>query len=98
MKKIKKPDPYFLDDDNPELTEEDFRHAIPMRIADPKLVAAYKKGTIKYRGQRGPQKAPTKAQVTLRLDRDVLAFFKSKGDGWQTRIGDTLRAIVDAAR
>ena len=42
-------------------------------------------------GQRGAQKAPTKQQVTLRLDRDVLTHFRAKGSGWQSRINDTLR-------
>ena len=80
------------------LTRDDFKLARPMRKADPALVAAHRSGKIRYRGQRGPQKAPTKAQVTLRIDRDVLAFFKAKGAGWQTRIGDTLRAVVESVR
>jgi uncharacterized protein (DUF4415 family) len=41
---------------------------------------------------RGPQVAPTKQQVTLRLDRDVLAKFRETGRGWQARINDALRA------
>lgn len=46
-----------------------------------------------YRG-RGPQKAPTKQQTTLRLDRDIIAHFKAGGKGWQTRINDTLRKAI----
>ncbi|HEY2446823.1 MAG TPA: BrnA antitoxin family protein [Rhizomicrobium sp.] len=42
-------------------------------------------------GQRGPQKAPTKEQVTLRLDRDVLDRFRAAGPGWQRRINDALK-------
>ena len=42
-------------------------------------------------GQRGPQKSPTKQQVTLRLDQDVLAHFRAKGAGWQSRINTSLR-------
>jgi uncharacterized protein (DUF4415 family) len=42
-------------------------------------------------GQRGAQRAPTKQQVTLRLDRDVLTHFRSKGSGWQSRINEALR-------
>ena len=41
---------------------------------------------------RGPQVAPTKRQVTLRLDPDVLAKFRATGRGWQTRINEALRA------
>jgi uncharacterized protein (DUF4415 family) len=47
-------------------------------------------------GERGPQKAPTKERVSLRLDRDVVAHFKSGGEGWQTRINDTLKKSVRA--
>jgi uncharacterized protein (DUF4415 family) len=42
-------------------------------------------------GQRGPQRTPTKQQVTLRLDRDVVQRFRSTGEGWQSRINDALR-------
>lgn len=44
----------------------------------------------RQRGQRGPQKTETKCQVTLRLDPEVIDFFKSTGKGWQSRINDTL--------
>lgn len=43
---------------------------------------------------RGPQKAPTKVLTTVRLDADVIAFFKSQGRGYQTRINDELRKVV----
>lgn len=43
---------------------------------------------------RGPQKAPTKVLTTVRLDADVLAFFKAQGNGYQTRINDELRKVV----
>jgi uncharacterized protein (DUF4415 family) len=44
---------------------------------------------------RGPQEAPTKVLTSIRLDADVLAFFKSQGDGYQSRINETLRKEVD---
>jgi uncharacterized protein (DUF4415 family) len=40
------------------------------------------------------QKAPTKQQVTLRLDGDVVAHFRASGKGWQTRINETLAEHV----
>ena len=40
---------------------------------------------------RGPQKAPTKVLTTIRLDADVIAFFRAQGSGYQSRINDTLR-------
>ena len=37
-----------------------------------------------------------KAQVTLRLDSDVLAWFRAGGKGYQTRINAVLRAYMNA--
>jgi uncharacterized protein (DUF4415 family) len=44
---------------------------------------------------RGSQKAPTKVSTTVRLDADVLAWFKSQGPGYQTRINEALRLVVE---
>lgn len=37
-----------------------------------------------------------KTQVTLRIDSDVLEWFKSQGRGYQTRINSLLRAYMEA--
>jgi uncharacterized protein (DUF4415 family) len=37
---------------------------------------------------------PLKKPVTLRLDADVLAWFKKRGRGYQTRINRTLRKVM----
>ena len=42
-----------------------------------------------------PHAAPRKMAMTIRLDPDVLAFFKSQGRGYQTRINAVLRAYMD---
>jgi len=47
-------------------------------------------GKVVRRGKRGPQKAPTKKLVSLRLSPEVVAHFRSTGPGWQTRIDSTL--------
>ena len=44
---------------------------------------------------RGPQAAPTKVLTSIRLDADVVEFFKSQGDGYQSRINEALRKEVD---
>ena len=62
-----------------ELTAADFRAMKPLDQF-PELVKL-----IRGRGERGPQKTPTKQQVTLRLDKDVLERFRSTGSGWQKR-------------
>jgi len=43
---------------------------------------------------RGPQATPTKVLTSIRLDADVLEFFKSQGEGYQSRINDALRKEV----
>jgi uncharacterized protein (DUF4415 family) len=46
---------------------------------------------------RGPQKAPTKVLTSLRLDADVLEYFRSKGPGYQSRINEALRREKESA-
>jgi uncharacterized protein (DUF4415 family) len=41
---------------------------------------------------------PIKKPVTLRLDADVLAWFKRQGQGYQTRINVALRKVVAEER
>ncbi|QTD44195.1 BrnA antitoxin family protein [Ottowia testudinis] len=40
----------------------------------------------------GSAQAVTKKPVQIRLDADVLDALRATGDGWQTRVNDTLRA------
>jgi uncharacterized protein (DUF4415 family) len=49
-----------------------------------------REGKVVRRGKRGPQKAPTKKLVSLRLSPEVIEHFKADGPGWQTRIERTL--------
>jgi uncharacterized protein (DUF4415 family) len=65
----------------------------------PELTAAFFKSADLYEGDkpktRGrPKAAITKEPVKLRLDADVLAALRASGEGWQTRINDTLRAAL----
>ena|SRR6266481_4843297 len=39
-----------------------------------------------------------KRQITLRIDADVLDFFKTTGKRYQTRMNEVLRTYVDAQR
>ena len=40
----------------------------------------------------------TKQQITLRLDPDVIRWFKRTGKGYQSRMGAVLRSYVEAKR
>ncbi|MGA8900528.1 BrnA antitoxin family protein [Bradyrhizobium sp.] len=55
--------------------------------------AAFKKATKKE--PEAPPKTVTlpgvKEQVSLRIDQDVLEYFREGGPGWQDRINDALR-------
>mgnify|MGYP000016120099 CR=1 FL=1 len=46
--------------------------------------------------RRGLPVVKNKAQVTLRIDNDVLEWFKSQGRGYQTQINSLLRAYMEA--
>lgn len=87
----RKPKQPVFDDDNPEWTEEDFARAthfpdgIKASDMTPELLAMISRNT------RGPQKAPTKVPVSIRLSADVVAHFKATGPGWQSRIDEALR-------
>ncbi|WP_417628819.1 BrnA antitoxin family protein [Pararhodobacter aggregans] len=39
-----------------------------------------------------------KQMISLRLDPDILAFFKAEGRGYQTRINAVLRAYMEAQK
>jgi uncharacterized protein (DUF4415 family) len=47
--------------------------------------------------RQGLKPAPSKSLVSLRVDQDVLEWFKSQGSGYQTRINAVLRAFRDAS-
>ncbi len=49
-----------------------------------------RKGKVVRRGKRGPQKAPTKKLVSLRLSAEVIEHFKSTGRGWRRRMDGAL--------
>jgi uncharacterized protein (DUF4415 family) len=47
--------------------------------------------------RRGLKPVPPKTSVSLRIDTDVLEWFKTQGPGYQTRINAVLRAFRDAS-
>lgn len=46
--------------------------------------------------RKGLKPAKRKTQVTLRIDEDVLTWFKKQGKGYQTRINSLLKAYKEA--
>jgi uncharacterized protein (DUF4415 family) len=73
-------------DDAPELTDEILDRA---QFSVGGKVIREATGTLTKRG-RPPVGDEPKQQVTLRLPRDVIGYFRGGGPGWQTRIGEVL--------
>lgn len=69
---------------SPPLTDEQLAQFRPAKEVAPELLAM-------IRRFRGPQRAPTKRLISLRLDPDVIDHFRARGKGWQARINATLR-------
>ena len=66
---------------------------------DPAAVQAYWKGaTVRRPGQRGPGKKSKKVLLSLRYSPEVVEYFKSSGEGWQTRMDEALKEWVAAHR
>lgn len=81
------PIPYDPEDDGPYDPNDDAA-----------VDAFWENAVILRPGQRGPQKSPTKKQVSLRLSPEVIAHFKATGKGWQTRIDETLKKAIEPKR
>jgi uncharacterized protein (DUF4415 family) len=45
--------------------------------------------------RRGLKPIPPKRQLTLRMDSDVIEWFKKQGQGYQTKINSLLRAYME---
>jgi uncharacterized protein (DUF4415 family) len=76
------------DSENPEWTREDFARAMTFHQLPSKL-----RQKLSNR-KRGPQKAPRKVPVSIRLSPDVVSAFRASGAGWQSRVDEILRANI----
>ena len=72
-------------DDAPELTDEWFDTA-----------DFYEGDKLVRRGR--PKSDSPKEALSLRLDPDVIAYYRATGPGWQSRINETLRKAAKLAR
>ena len=79
------------DPDTFELDEQRFADARPSSEVIPHILE-------NLRRTRGKQKAPTKKQLHIRLDADIIDWFKNTSPderGYQTRINQALRDHID---
>ena len=79
-------------EDRPATAEEErfWKDAIVVNGGGIQAVRAAIADARRKRGERGPQKAPVKQRISLRLPPDVLAHWKATGPGWQTRMAEHL--------
>lgn len=79
---------------------------VPYNPKDRKATLSFWDGAVAHRGvtelraKRGrPPKAPheRKEQIALRVDSEVLAWYRAQGEGWQTRMNAVLKAYKDAS-
>jgi uncharacterized protein (DUF4415 family) len=88
-------------------TENTRKSDVPYDPKDRKATLTFWKGGIAHKGvaelraKRGRPPKPEgerKEQIALRLDADVLAWYRAKGTGWQTRMNAVLKAYRDASK
>lgn len=82
-------------------SQTNFRKLRSMKDEDVVLTLEHPEANLKHiiRGvvRSGLKIVPPKTSVSLRIDADLLQWFKAQGAGYQTRINAILRAYRDAA-
>lgn len=84
-----------LDEDNiGALPDEFWERARPAREVLTELMG--KKKAEKFLKQRRgrPNKATPKVMTTIRLDANIIKFFKERGTGWQSKINNALNTWI----
>ena len=82
-------------------SKTDWARVRGLKDKDITLTAEHPEAATKHivRGivRRGLKPVPPKAAISLRVDADVLEWFKAQGPGYQTRINAILRAYKEEA-
>ena len=77
-----------VDRENPEWISKDFGRAMGFRDLSPSQQQSLS------RRHRGPQQAPKKVPVSIRLSPEVVKAFRDSGAGWQARVDEILKAHI----
>jgi uncharacterized protein (DUF4415 family) len=79
----------------------DWARVRTVKDSDIKLTTEHPEASTRHivRGivRQGLKPVPAKAAISLRVDADVLEWFKAQGPGYQTRINAILRAYKEEA-
>lgn len=82
-----------------ELTLEDLKRFKPATQVLTELVGADVAANMLSKRKPGrPKAVAPKVYTGMRLDVDVLAYFKAEGRGWQTRMNDALKSLITQRR
>jgi uncharacterized protein (DUF4415 family) len=80
-----------------QASKTNFRRLRQMNPGDVKVTPEHPKLDVKEIARaivrKGLKPVPPKASVSLRIDVDVLEWFKSRGNGYQTRINAVLEPL-----
>jgi uncharacterized protein (DUF4415 family) len=83
------------------ISKTDWPRIHAMRDRDIKRSPEHPEAELKHivRGivRQGLKPVASKTSISLRVDADVLEWFKAQGPGYQTRINAVLRAFKDAS-
>ncbi len=84
-----------------KISETDWPRIKAMKEQDIRLTDEHPAAEVNHivRGivRRGLHPVPPKTSISLRVDTDVLEWFKAQGAGYQTRMNAVLRAFKDAS-
>jgi uncharacterized protein (DUF4415 family) len=73
--------------------------ASPYDPNDPTAVEEFwKNATVRRPGQRGPGRKAKKVLLSVRYSPEVVEYFKSMGEGWQSRMDEALKEWVASHR
>ncbi len=75
-----------------ELTAADAARAVPFSA-----LPQAEQAMLRSIRRRGPQKAPRKVPISIRLSPDVADGLRATGEGWQRRADDVLRSWLETA-
>ena len=80
----------------------------PERVPDPEcpydpnnpaaVEAFWRNATVRRPGQRGPGRRAKKVLLSVRYSPEVVEYFKSTGEGWQTRMDEALKEWMASHR
>jgi len=80
-----------------KVSKTDWARIKVMKDAEIKLTPEHPEANVRHIVRRGLKPAAPKTSISLRVDADVLEWFKRKGPRYQTRMNAVLRAFKDAS-